>query len=224
MAKKIFKVPCAWEMYGHVEVEAKNEEEAIRIAQENINEFPLPKDGEYLEGSFEIDTEGIVLSCEKTPDDGGTPQKGEKIDNELLWNILKEHWGHEVEIAFYCGPDDDPDDPVDICLEDMDTYEVILDAELYTVCAREDLDGVSQKGSKDGDVIWEKFDNELLWNILKEHWGHEVEIAFYSDTDNPDDDPVEIRLEDMDTNEVILDAGLYTVCAREDLPVYWLWQ
>lgn len=54
--------------------------------------------------------------------------------DELLWNILKEHVGHNVSIVCY----GDPNNPVDICLEDEDTYEVILDAELYTICARED--------------------------------------------------------------------------------------
>lgn len=54
--------------------------------------------------------------------------------------------------------------------------------------------------------------NELLWNILKEHFGHRVEIAIYGDID----DPACVTLEDMDTNEVILDAEIYTICARED--------
>lgn len=49
--------------------------------------------------------------------------------------------------------------------------------------------------------------NELLWNILKEHFGHKVEIAIYGDVDNP----ASITLEDMDTGEVILDAEIYTI-------------
>lgn len=57
----------------------------------------------------------------------------EKMNN-LLWDLLKDHIGHKVEIVSY----GDPDDPVDICLEDVDTNEVILDAEIYTICARED--------------------------------------------------------------------------------------
>lgn len=52
----------------------------------------------------------------------------------LLWNILKDHFGHKVEIAVY----GDPDDPASVVLEDVDTDEVILDAEIYTICARED--------------------------------------------------------------------------------------
>lgn len=59
--------------------------------------------------------------------------------------------------------------------------------------------------------IEENYDN-LLWNILKEHFGHRVEIAIYGDTNEPDN----ICIEDMDTNEIILDAGIYTICARED--------
>lgn len=55
--------------------------------------------------------------------------------------------------------------------------------------------------------------NELLWNILREHFGHKVEIAIYGDVNNP----ASITLEDMDTNEVILDAGFYTICDRDDV-------
>lgn len=54
--------------------------------------------------------------------------------------------------------------------------------------------------------------NNLLWEILKEHFGHKVEIAIYGDIDNP----ASITLEDMDTDTIILDAGIYTICARED--------
>ena len=52
----------------------------------------------------------------------------------------------------------------------------------------------------------------LLWDILRRHAGHKVEIAIYGDWNNPDS----VTLEDMDTNEIILDAGIYTICARED--------
>lgn len=54
--------------------------------------------------------------------------------------------------------------------------------------------------------------DDLLWKILKEHFGHKVSIAVYGDPKCPDS----VTLEDEDTNEVILDAGIYTICARED--------
>ena len=65
----------------------------------------------------------------------------------------------------------------------------------------------------DDDAQMDEFYNNLLWNTLKDHIGHHVEITFYGDPD----DPANIALEDMDTNEVILDAEIYTICAREDV-------
>lgn len=57
------------------------------------------------------------------------------IDEKALWNALWEHVGCNVEIAVY----GDPDHPTDICLEDVDNYEVILDAQLYTLLARDSV-------------------------------------------------------------------------------------
>lgn len=54
--------------------------------------------------------------------------------------------------------------------------------------------------------------NMILWNELKKHIGHDVEIVYYGDKDNPEN----ISLECNDCGEVILDAELYTICARED--------
>lgn len=54
--------------------------------------------------------------------------------------------------------------------------------------------------------------DSILWDILFHHWGHHVEISFYGDANDPDD----ICLECMDCNEVLVDAGIYTICARED--------
>ena len=56
-------------------------------------------------------------------------------------------------------------------------------------------------------------DDKELWNILREHFGHNVQIAIYGDIDSP----ASITLEDMDTNEIILDAELYTICQRSDV-------
>lgn len=55
------------------------------------------------------------------------------------------------------------------------------------------------------------FDN-LLWEELLKHRGHKVEIVTYGDINNPAD----VCLECTDCNEVILDAELYTICAREN--------
>lgn len=54
-----YRVGCSWEVYGHITVRAKNKEEAVKMAQKVAKTCPLPDDGEYLEDSFEIDTENI---------------------------------------------------------------------------------------------------------------------------------------------------------------------
>jgi len=57
------------------------------------------------------------------------------IDYEnLLWDILRKHVGHNLSAVYY----GDSDSPADVCLECNDCGEVVLDAEIYTICARED--------------------------------------------------------------------------------------
>lgn len=54
--------------------------------------------------------------------------------NMILWNELKKHRGHKVSIVSY----GDWNNPSDICLECEDCGEVVLDAEIYTLCARKE--------------------------------------------------------------------------------------
>ena len=61
------------------------------------------------------------------------------------------------------------------------------------------------------EVTKESFDR-LLWDILLEHVGHKVEIVVYGDPGNP----ASVTLEDLVADSVVLDAGIYTICARED--------
>lgn len=55
--------------------------------------------------------------------------------DSLLWDILKQHHGHHVYVALY----GDEKDPANVCLECEDCGSVVLDAEIYTICAREDV-------------------------------------------------------------------------------------
>lgn len=90
-----------------------------------------------------IDRNAISLKHAASQNDFGTfvprfakENVGNKFNNVnmILWNKLKEHRGHKVNIVSY----GDWDDPLDICLECEDCGEVILDAEIYTLHARED--------------------------------------------------------------------------------------
>lgn len=46
-----YNVKVVWTLMGSYDIEAQDEDEARRLA----DELPLPHNGEYLEGSFEID-------------------------------------------------------------------------------------------------------------------------------------------------------------------------
>ena len=51
MAKYI--VDCSWQMYGHVEIEAKDVDEAIHIVEQQTKLSDVTAD--YVMGSFEVD-------------------------------------------------------------------------------------------------------------------------------------------------------------------------
>lgn len=51
--KNKYKIPVRWTMEGHVEVMAENLDEAWEIASTS----PLPSEGQYVWGSFTVDSE-----------------------------------------------------------------------------------------------------------------------------------------------------------------------
>lgn len=65
-------------------------------------------------------------------------KSNERFKQDIMGHF-KKHRGHQVYITSY----GDPEHPANICLECEDCGEVVLDAELYTICAREDA---SSKG------------------------------------------------------------------------------
>ena len=52
---KFYEIPCAWEVYGTVEVAADNLAEAIEKVEDD--EFPLPSNFNYVDGSFEVEVQ-----------------------------------------------------------------------------------------------------------------------------------------------------------------------
>lgn len=50
-----WEIPVSWTMAGKVKIEANTLEEAIAIARDESKEIPLPDDGEYLTGSWNVD-------------------------------------------------------------------------------------------------------------------------------------------------------------------------
>ena len=62
--KKSFNVVVKCVIYGTISVEAENLEEAIKFAEDNIDELPLPYEPEYIDGSYKIDKESTILHDE----------------------------------------------------------------------------------------------------------------------------------------------------------------
>jgi hypothetical protein len=63
MPKITFKIACTWEVYGVAEVEANSLDEAIELVQ--ADDFPLPSEFDYVDGSFQTDYDmSELLSCD----------------------------------------------------------------------------------------------------------------------------------------------------------------
>ena len=50
---KYYEIPCTWEVYGTIEIEADSLEEAIELAERD--DSPMPNDSDYVDGSFQVD-------------------------------------------------------------------------------------------------------------------------------------------------------------------------
>jgi len=61
---KTYKVPVVYTMYGYVEVEAESPEEAVNEVENGGGDMPLPSVSDYVEGSFEVDHDGLVEEVE----------------------------------------------------------------------------------------------------------------------------------------------------------------
>lgn len=52
---KTWRVPVCWGMMGVVKIEADTLEEAIKIAEDDEGIIPIPDNGSFLDGSWEVD-------------------------------------------------------------------------------------------------------------------------------------------------------------------------
>ena len=56
-----FKIPVTYEMYGTVDVEADTLADAVKKANDDIDELPLPDDPSYVEASYQIQDEDFGI-------------------------------------------------------------------------------------------------------------------------------------------------------------------
>ena len=54
---KTYNIPVIWQVWGIIKINAESLEDAI----DEVESQPLPHNGEYIEGSFEVDSEGVSM-------------------------------------------------------------------------------------------------------------------------------------------------------------------
>lgn len=52
---KTWRIPVCWTMMGMINVEAKTLDEAIEIAKDDAGVIPIPDDGTFMDGTWEVD-------------------------------------------------------------------------------------------------------------------------------------------------------------------------
>ena len=53
------RIAVTWEMCGYIEVEADNIEEAMNMVRENPDDYNLPIERDYVDGSFSLSTDDV---------------------------------------------------------------------------------------------------------------------------------------------------------------------
>lgn len=61
MAKTKYMIPVTFEMCGMIAIEADSAEEAIELAEEHMDELPIPEYKEYVDGSYDITKEPEIV-------------------------------------------------------------------------------------------------------------------------------------------------------------------
>ena len=54
-----YDLPVYYEMKGFIQVEAESLDDAIDIAKNKLNDYPIPE-GDYVEDSFELVDEDVI--------------------------------------------------------------------------------------------------------------------------------------------------------------------
>lgn len=59
---RTYILPVSWEVYSTIRIKADNLEDAIRKAEEHIDDIPLGSQTEYIDASYKIDTEDPIAA------------------------------------------------------------------------------------------------------------------------------------------------------------------
>lgn len=141
------KISVTWEMQGSVDIDAPTVEEAMEIFLDNRDTIPLPNDGEYIEGTFNLgsDDPEIQKMFTEIPDEEEPVEteaveccpfcEGESVfpnwDVETQGYIAKcQHCGREIFLCDECLH------AADNCARKCDWHEEIHGDEALGICFR----------------------------------------------------------------------------------------
>ena len=57
-----YLLPVVWEVYSTIRVKANNLADALRKARENIDDIPLSSESEYIDGTYEIQDNDLIVA------------------------------------------------------------------------------------------------------------------------------------------------------------------
>lgn len=101
---KSWIIPACWIMKGTVKVEAKTLAKAIEIARDETGVIPIPDNGEFLDGSWEVDCEdeGFIRDFYN---DGQQDDDTAHSDVERLRETIREFLARTYGIEYVFGPE-----------------------------------------------------------------------------------------------------------------------
>ena len=85
---KTWKIPVCWSMMGTVCVEADTLEEAVEIAKDDEGVIPIPDNGSFLDGSWEVDCVDIDY-LRQYYNGNQTDNMNKIIDTEDVIGVIK---------------------------------------------------------------------------------------------------------------------------------------
>lgn len=96
-------IPATWSMSGYVQVQAESAKEAVRTAQEHVDEFDLPQNAQYVEDSFDIDEVAqpipeIVLKDTERNSRPVPPRNS----SDIATGLFVSHWNSGTQVVAPC--------------------------------------------------------------------------------------------------------------------------
>ena len=85
---KTWKIPVVWQEMGYVEVEANTLAQAIEIARDDDGVIPIPDNGVFVDGTWELDCEDEDCVRELYNDN-----QEDEVDDMDTWIVFKSQNG-----------------------------------------------------------------------------------------------------------------------------------